>query len=558
MGSFLSLAQEKKVLFDLRDYGVDDLSTGWVIKEMLENPDIFCDFYENFPLSKITNMEDYCLYLFSLRLSKLRDAIPRIVRDKDKEFVREIVDNADKVIDGIERKDVISFINTHVRDIFNREHKKNDLPLVTLGLIATYSLGIDKTVFDFLCTERPYLIVERFDDFEKIFKEYPDLFPLLFRIEKPEDLHAVHLDTVLDIWLRMLNKRESALKQSVDKGIDIFLENFEKLAENATPEKAFFIEKKVSDFLSFLRRIKSPKANVFVKCADKIAKLSQQYIAEHGHSFQSEIPVGRITEEWRKSDDWEGKLLFLTHAFQKDRNETVSHLEEGPEDGRLVDLCGTSIPTNEFFTISHQINLSLSSQVSMAIFHSFMVNQEILSNYLVSVTSALRFVLKQMDDNSAENLENNSELFLQMVQLLAQNLNNDESVIRPLCYGTSTYGVALLEALLRKFYLYLVKDEKYVPVSKTTLGQLLSVEKNPEITSVFGENHVKNLSFFLLRIPETDIGENIRNSLAHLDGVSPENFTPLLVAKVLWLFTDVLNTIFWYFLKTQGEDIEGM
>lgn len=544
-------------MFGLRDYGVDDLSTGWVIEEIIKNPDIFADFYDKYPLREIMTMESYCLYLFSLRLAKLRDAIPRIVRDEDKSFVHELVGSADKAIANVDKGEVVKFINRHTRDIFDPDIEIHDLEFATLDVIATFHSGIDEAVFNFLCTEHPHLIIERFDDFENIFKKYPDLFPDLFRIEKPEDLHAVHLDTVLKIWLYVLNKRESALKQFVDKGIDTFLENFEKLAENATPEKAFFIEKDVSEFLSFLQRIKSPKAYEFAKCVGKVANLSKQYITERGHFFKSEISAGGITEEWRKGDSWEGKLLSLTHAFQENRNECVSHLEEGPEEGRLVDLCGTAIPTNEFFTISHQINLSLSSQVSMAVLHSFMCDQEILSNYLTSIRFALRFVLEQMDDG-VENLESNSELFLQMVQLLNQNLNNDEGIVCSLCCGTSMYGVALLEALLRIFYLYLVKDEKYVPVSKVTLGQLLSVEKNPEITSVFGENHVKNLAFFLLRIPDTDIGENIRNSLAHLHGVSPENFTPLFVAKVLWLFTDVFNTIFWYFLRAQGEDTKDI
>ena len=72
------------------------------------------------------------------------------------------------------------------------------------------------------------------------------------------------------------------------------------------------------------------------------------------------------------------------------------------------------------------------------------------------------------------------------------------------------------------------------------------------VKEVFEENHLKNLSFFLLRIGENKVGENIRNSLAHLN-ISLSDLTPFLVAKVLWIFTDILNTIFWHCFKDLAD-----
>ncbi len=118
------------------------------------------------------------------------------------------------------------------------------------------------------------------------------------------------------------------------------------------------------------------------------------------------------------------------------------------------------------------------------------------------------------------------------------------------------YLCAFSEKILRILYLHLTKDEEYIPVHKATFGELLVVG-NAYIKDVFGENHIKNLSFFLQRIPPLDIGQNIRNSLAHWVDVSTSEMTPVFVARMLWIFTDILNTVFWYCLKSVIERNEN-
>ncbi len=80
-------------------------------------------------------------------------------------------------------------------------------------------------------------------------------------------------------------------------------------------------------------------------------------------------------------------------------------------------------------------------------------------------------------------------------------------------------------------------------------------ENNPHMVDVFGKTHIKNLSFFLQQTASTNVGQNIRNRLAHWANISPSLINISFVAKTLWLFTDILNTIFWYFLKDNiGEN----
>ena len=114
------------------------------------------------------------------------------------------------------------------------------------------------------------------------------------------------------------------------------------------------------------------------------------------------------------------------------------------------------------------------------------------------------------------------------------------------------YTCALSEKILRILFIHLAKDEKYIPINKATLGELLS-ENNDYIVNIFGENHIKNLSFFLQRTSPLNIGLNIRNSLAHWSDISTEAMTPSLAGEMLWLFTDILNTVFLFCLNESSE-----
>jgi hypothetical protein len=155
-----------------------------------------------------------------------------------------------------------------------------------------------------------------------------------------------------------------------------------------------------------------------------------------------------------------------------------------------------------------------------------------------------------------EQLQQDVGMFSALVQLVANNLEINNDAVHGMCYGTSMYTCALSEKLMRILYLHLAKGERYIPINKATIGELLVVS-NTYMADVFGESHIKNLSFFLQRTAPSNVGQNMRNSLAHWANVSKEAMTPFYVAKMLWIFTDILNTVFWYCLKDVIERSES-
>ena len=97
-------------------------------------------------------------------------------------------------------------------------------------------------------------------------------------------------------------------------------------------------------------------------------------------------------------------------------------------------------------------------------------------------------------------------------------------------------------------YFYETSGKLYVSQNNATMGTLLS-ESNSFMNVIFGADHIKHLAFFILRDQESQVGENMRNSLAHWSGLTPNELEPYFAAKAIWLFTDVVNAVLLHYME---------
>ena len=283
-----------------------------------------------------------------------------------------------------------------------------------------------------------------------------------------------------------------------------------------------------------------------------------KHVLERGQSFRYEIPVEELINRWKKTENWEVRLLSITHDLKPDEDAItcVSRLSREPDTKHpLFDLVSTNVPTDDFFTMSHQQMLSIMTSVGTGTIIGILRNQDTLMDYLNLVVSAVQLIAEQLNAEG-EQLQQDAGMFSALVQLVSNNMEVSNDATRGICYGASMYTCTFSEKILRILYMHLAKDERYIPINKATIGELLVVS-NTHMVGIFGENHVKNLSFFLQRTAPSNVGQNIRNSLAHWANISTEAMTPIVVAKMLWIFTDILNTVFWYCLKDVIERNES-
>lgn len=558
MDSFQDLLRSKNIIISLRNYGPQDLGTGWEVKSIVENPEIFDDLYSRYPLTGLSSMDDYYLYLLSRKLVGMRGVIPALMQDAHKDIITKLSDDAEKALSVVGNGNAVKFINGNIQDIFDKDKTSHDVRFVTLDLIAKFSTGISRDTFAFLCKNHGYLLIDRFDQFEKTFEQNPDLFESIYPTGHLDEINSFRVEKTLDIWCHILNKGKSSLKETVEKRVAVLAEDIKTLSETATIDNIMQTEGSIRKFHLFLQRIQSPLANEFAEYAKAAADLLSKNILERGQSFRYEIPVEELISRWKKTDNWEIRLLSITHDLKSDEVilSFVSRLSRGPEAKHsLFDLVSTNVPTDDFFTMSHQQMLSIIASIGTGTMIGILRNQETLIDYLNLVASAVQLVIEHLGAEG-EQLQQDIGMLSALVQLVVNNLEINNDAVHGMCYGASMYMCALSEKLLRILYMHLAKDERYIPINKATIGELLVVG-NPYMVDVFGENHIRNLSFFLQRTAPSNVGQNIRNSLAHWANVSTEAMTPFFVARMLWLFTDILNTVFWYCLKDVIERDES-
>ncbi len=558
MDSLQNVLQSKNIIISLHNYGPQDLATGWEVKSIVENPDVFDDLYSRYPLAGLSNLDDYYLYLLSNKFVGMREIIPVLSQDAHKVIIFKLSDDAEKALSSVSIGDVVKFINGNIQEIFDEDKTSHDVLIVTLDIIAKYVTGISRDTFAFLCRNYGYLLIDRFDQFEKTFEQNPDLFESIYPNGHLDEINSFRVEKTLDIWCHILNKGKSSLKETVEKCVAVLEEDIKALSKTATIDSIMRVEGTIRKFHLFLQRIQSPMANEFAECAKVAANLLSKNILERGQSFKCEIPVEEIISRWKKTENWELRLLSITHDLKSNEDDLicVSRLSKGPETKHsLFDLVSTNVPTDDFFTISHQQMLSIMASVGTGTMIGILRNQNTLMDYLNLVASAVHLIAEQLNVEG-EQLQEDVGMISSLIQLVANNMEISNDVTHGTCYGATMFLCAFSEKLLRILYLQLAKDEQYIPINKATYGELLTVS-NSHIVDIFGENHIRNLSLFLQKTSSTNVGKNLRNSLAHWTGLTADAMTPIFVAELLWIFTDILNTVFWYCLKDVIERDEN-
>ncbi len=550
--------ENRGIWISLRNYDIQDLAMGWDVKAIVDNPDVFGSLYEQHPLTCLSCLDDYYLYLLSIKFICMREVIPLLMQDEHKGIISRLSVEAERVVSIIKTSDVIKFINDRIQDVFNEDLTSYDIQFATLDLIAKFNTGINHDTFAYLCKEKGRQLIDRFDQFEKTFEKYPDLFELIYPTGKLTEIDSFRFEKTLKIWDHILSKTKSNLKTIVEKRIPVLAEDIKKLSEEATVESIIQAEGIIREFHLFLQKRQDPMAYKFGLYAKAAADLLAKHIIERGQLVKYDIPADKIVGNWKTIKEWEVRLLTLTHDFLNEGSglSCISRLSKKHEGKHpIIDDLRTNIPTDNYYTMSHQQMLSVLAAVGTATLAEIIRDQEALSDYQNLVESAI-FLISEKLKYESEQLRQDVKMLFSLAQLVKNKMEQDNDIMHGICYGTSMFVCALSEKLLRLLYIHLAKDDRYIPVNKATMGELLLVS-NFYMVDVFGDDHIQNLSFFFQRTYPTNVGENIRNSLAHWTDISTEAMTPFLVVRMLWLFTDILNTILLYCLKDNIERDES-
>ena len=300
MCKILTALSENDITLSLCYYGTEDLATNWEIKEIIDHPEFFESFYTNHPLTKIGTMDDFLVYLFSLKFKMMSEMIPYLLQDEHKEIIASLADKAKNTCEAISKGDVITFINSHIEDIFTLKDHIHDIRDATLSLIKQYSSGIKPYVYSYLCSNFYWLVIEHFDSFYKIFKADPSLFETLYPTGNLSDLQERGFKRSLGIFTTILLGDHEELKKLANDRIAVLTVDVETLATSTSEEDVMINETVVREFTSFLQHIKHPKANDFAILYKRIEEVLFKWIDNNGLHAEYKIPVEEIMEKLKK------------------------------------------------------------------------------------------------------------------------------------------------------------------------------------------------------------------------------------------------------------------
>ena len=167
METLREFLENNSIRISLQCYDAHNIRFGWDVKAIIEHPEVFADFYSRFPLSSLTNQNDYYLYLLSIKFASLSEMCSELQQEEHKALIARLSDNAQKTLSAIGPREVIQYINSNFQDVFESEKTSHDMRKVTLDIIAKYQNGIGISVFEFLCKNCGVLLIDRFEQFEE-------------------------------------------------------------------------------------------------------------------------------------------------------------------------------------------------------------------------------------------------------------------------------------------------------------------------------------------------------------------------------------------------------
>lgn len=535
-------------------HGPNDWATGIELREIIEHPDIFDTLFQDHPLTTMSSTDDVLLYMLAEKCVSLREMIPYIQDEVAKRKIQTLSVAAEQSLSAISKGDLIRQLNTSVPDLFGDDlclHQADD---VALQWLLKYRTGIEKKTFEWIIVNHGHRMWYRFSQFEPVFIQYPSFISMLFPTGAYEEIDAYGFDDTLDVFAHILQK-QSILKPYVEPLLAVLHADMIKMADNLSEHNYIRLSFAVRKYYAFLQATLNPLANEYSLIERKVSEFVNEQVVKHGSVYSHEIPVGEMLEQWKKHENWQIRLLSTTHKPSNTDGpiDLVSTLDFAPEKpDPLFDIVRSNIRSDDYFTHSHQQKLGILSSVLTGLMLGIMRSSEDWTDLLHCIRSANTIIFEDLV-TTEDHLDEDIDFLINTLQLLAINHDAGTEISQSLCFGAAVLLCTLSEKLLRNLFRHLTFNDLYVHSENITMGNLLNPKSTSALIPVFGKNHLHNLMYFFHK-NDHGIGRNYRNNLAHWSKLSANQMTIQFVCQILWLYIDILNTVFWFFIKDDVVD----
>ena len=523
------------------------------LKVEYDNAEKYLSYYSNKEFV-INNYDDYIDYLFLWKQSLFIKALP-LINEQQKVRFEQTYKKFGELFSSYKIKDAIQYINRS----YERICLDQVVASVTFHFIKNKVNGIRKEFFVQLAQKQPFVWHRNLKDYIKYLLKNTDIIEILFA-QKNFDV-LIHNMYDLAFANLILLKKYSEFDNIFNKSVEKVLAYMEEMEKEIRQENIFQYRFAYNDFCEFLDKIQSPK---FVEKQEKLEQydaLLQKEIAENGHHFSFEIKGEEVEKHLGKVEP-QYEILQLTHTYDQERDKIIHVFENimSNKDKKtaLIDIFRGNIRQNEYFSVSVIENLQQSVYVFISCFNQYLLKEErqqILFSYISSIL--IRVCDKLHIDYTDKEFIND----IAIIQAAFYNLHNiiknhkvqeKQVIMQLLCHSLITYICSFIEKILRELYVVESKKQIYIDPNTLTLGDLLR-EQNKIMQQILGYEQVRCLRYFL-HMDNNEVGENIRNKFAHFNGVTPKDFQPNTVIKVLWLLLGIVNSLTLHYLMTSENE----
>lgn len=456
------ILKDKGTECSLEYFGLNDISTNYDVKCILQNKDFINDYYMEKFTGKIETFDEYIDYLVLRKINMMEELIDYLKSKEDKKNILEILEHLKFI--KINKGSVIRYINDYINDIMKENMKYSSIVEATMELITKYCNGISDDVFMYLAKNHYNLLFNNYDKLQKAIESKVNVLSILLSdINIKNVLYSHDFKEVLEIIKSLKERKYDKYKTIIDDSVYVIIELGEEIIKNVTIETSLHYRDIMTQIFNFLAELKHKKAIEFEEYCVKINKIEEKYVRLYGKEFKYEIPVHQIIEMLKSDKQWELKILYLTHIFDKKSKKINSRLDiDEVRKPHFLDIVSSNMKTNDFFSRSHQRYLDCEISVGTAVVMAIFNDKDLIEEYHEWYDAILKYICKKLDYKELD-LYNDFELLYQMINNLFYCQESiGEEIESALSYGPCMYICSLTEKLLRVIYKKEKQKEEYI------------------------------------------------------------------------------------------------
>ena len=566
--------KERKVIATIYYYGSNDIGTAISAQAYFDNQDIIWNTYST---NTISTLDDYINYIFLDALTKYKEYIPYVIKEKRTDF-ESFISKVNTLYQGYHKPQIVKYIRNKYLDIYQYHDNEGiyiepDLKQFTTNYIGNNSNCFDENIMEYIMKEHPYDIIDNFEYWITYFLKKPSKISSLFNKGSIEKIFNIRSEEIYSILEQLYTKKN--LKKKDNEIIDILysLVHNRCTQDSSGDSKLIYMNYYIlGDFLKFLMRVKSKYVYDIEKLFNQSDDTLYQYILDNGESISFKIDISKFMNFFKNENiPFINRILSLTHT-RNHNNKLISFLELAVSSSKnqhpIADsLARPGFQENDYFT-NYTLNVisSYLFEIKARIGMIFESSQD-TSNYLSYIYSELKYICKNNNTTvQIEGFDKYVEMLTQYIsdytQLLSVTNTKNETSFETTTYSFAMFLCGFIEQILKLIYFFQVKTMDnigYISKQSITLGRLLSLKNCNQpptiIKDILGIDQMRCLEYFLLQTSDTNdkIGANIRNDLAHLSGKTMKHLNENLIMELLAYFSSIINSCVIYYLE-QGKE----